>query len=68
MQGYIPAQSGSRKVLAVAFLFSLAYSIHQELGFIAIGIDLDHFLFAFLTPAHGPGMAINMCHGFAGPV
>ena len=44
------------------------FAVEEELGGVAVGVDLDHLLFVRLAPADGPGVAVDVGHGGFGPV
>ena len=46
-----PAEAGGREVLAVAVFYADGFAVDEELGGVAVGVDLDHLLLAFGSPS-----------------
>src|SRR5690606_5802102 len=63
-----PPQPCSREILTIALPHTLTYTIYKQLGLRTVRIYFHHFLFANLSPTYRPAMAINMGHGFLGPI
>ncbi len=63
-----PAQAGGGEVLAVAVPYASGLAVDEELGGLAVGVDLDHLLLVRLAPADGPGVSVEVRHGYVGPV
>ena len=67
-EGRHPAESCGGEVLAVAVFCAEVFAVEEEFGGVAVGVDLDHLLFAGGAPADGPGVAVDVGHGGFGPV
>src|SRR5690349_16555851 len=63
-----PAQTSGGKILAVTLFNPAGASVQKQLGAITIGIDLHHFLLAFIAPPDWPGVTVDMDHRFVGPI
>src|SRR5208337_1191118 len=63
-----PAQAGGGKILAITLPRAGGCAVQEEFGRGAVRIDLHDARLALRTPAHRPGVAVDVRHGLLGPV